>query len=126
MTTPMREPRVLVVEDDPEIVRLLTTLLELDGFEVEVAEDGLEGLVKQQLRRPDVALVDIMMPEVDGLRVLKQLIEEGDGQPAVPVIVITGSPDGARRSRELIGPDNVFQKPFDTEALMDRVRAVIA
>ena len=126
MTTPMRSPRVLVVEDDPEIVRLLTTILELDGCEVEVAEDGLEGLVKQQLRRPDVALVDIMMPEVDGVRMLTQLIEEGGGRPKVPVIVITGSPDGARTSRELIGEDNVFQKPFDTEALMERVRAVIA
>ena len=119
-----RKGKVLVVEDDPAIISLLETLLESEGYAVEVAEDGLEGLVKQQFTRPDIAIVDVMMPDVDGVRMLEELIAEGGGALPLPVVVVTGSPEGARRCRELIGDENVFQKPFDTAELMARVAAV--
>ena len=118
-------PRVLLVEDDRDIITLLEQVLTQEGFDVAVARDGLEGLLQLQSGRPDLALLDIMMPDVDGVRVLEQLLEEGAGRLPVPVIVITGSPDGADRSRELLGPDNVFEKPFAPQALISRMRACL-
>jgi DNA-binding response OmpR family regulator len=124
--TPPRDgedlPLVLLIEDDEDVISLLVQILELDGFAVDVARDGLEGLVKLRSGRPDLALLDIMMPDVSGVRVLEQLIEEGDGRLDVPVIVITGSPEGAGEARLILGADDVFTKPFDPDQLIARMR----
>lgn len=117
--------RVLVIEDDRDVVNLLEQLLEHEGYDVAVAGDGLEGLVKLTTARPDAVLLDIMMPDVDGHRVLKQLLEEHGGSVPFPVIVITGSPEGAAQARVLLGRDNVFEKPFDPQPLLDRLREVV-
>lgn len=116
-------PKVLLIEDDPDIVTLLVEILSQEGFEVTVARDGLEGLLQLRGDPPELALLDIMMPDVDGVRVLEQLLEEGDGELGFPIIVITGSPDGADRSRELLGAANVFEKPFAPRSLVTRMRA---
>lgn len=115
-------PRILVIEDDPSVVHLLTELLQQEGYAVTVAEDGLEGLVKLRTGQPDLAVLDIMMPDVSGVRVLQQLLEEGGGHLPVPVVVITGSPEGAARCRRLLGDDDVFEKPFSPEHLVGRIR----
>jgi DNA-binding response OmpR family regulator len=62
-----------------------------------------------------------MMPDVDGERLLAQLLEEHQGRLPVPILVITGSPDGARRCRQLLGDDDVFAKPFDPTTLLARL-----
>lgn len=115
-------PRVLIVEDDKDVIALLVELLRHEGFEAVVAEDGLEGLVKIRTGHPDVAILDIMMPDVNGVRVLEQLLEEGDGQLPVPIVVITGAPEAAARSRQLLGPDDVFEKPFEPAPFIARLR----
>lgn len=117
-----RGAQVLVIEDDPSVVELLTELLGREGYTVTVAEDGLEGLVKLRMRQPDLAVLDIMMPDVSGVRVLHQLLEEGGGRLPVPVVVITGSPAGAARCRELLGDADVFEKPFASARLVARIR----
>lgn len=114
-------PRVLLIEDDEDVIRLLTEILTHDGFSVTVARDGLEGLLKMRTGGPEVALLDIMMPDVNGVRVLEQLMEE-EGELPVPVIVITGSPEGAAQSRRILGRDDVFEKPFAPERLIRRIR----
>lgn len=114
---------VLVIEDDPSVTRLLEEVLGHAGLTTTVAADGLEGLVRLRTAAPDVVLLDLMMPDVGGLRVLEQLLEEGGGAPPIPVIVVTGSPEGASRSRELLGDADVFEKPFEPDALLARVRA---
>lgn len=116
---------VLVIEDDAEVVNLLEQLLGGEGYDVVAAHDGLEGLVKLTTARPDALLLDIMMPDVDGHRVLKQLLEEHDGRVPFPVIVITGSPEGAAQARVLLGTQNVFEKPFDPQDLLDQLRNVL-
>ncbi len=116
---------VLVIEDDVDVVNLLEQLLEHEGYDVATAGDGLEGLVKLSTAGPDAVLLDIMMPDIDGHRVLKQLLEENDGDVPFPVIVITGSPEGAAQARVLLGPENVFEKPFDPQPLLDRLRDVL-
>ncbi len=115
-------PRILVVEDDQDVITLMVEILEHEGFEPVVATDGLVGLLKIRTGAPDVALLDIMMPDVNGVRVLEQLLEEGDGRLPVPVIVMTGSPEGAASCRKLLGRADVFEKPFDPDALISRIR----
>jgi DNA-binding response OmpR family regulator len=117
----MPEPLVLVVEDDRGVRTLLETVLEAEGFAVESARDGLEGLLKLRMRQPAALILDIMMPDVGGLRVLDELAEE---HAAVPVIVVTGKPEAAQSARERLGSENVFDKPFDVDDLVARVRAV--
>lgn len=117
-------PRVLVIEDDHDVVRLLREVLGHEGYDVAVADDGLAGLLKLDAADADVALLDLMMPDVDGLRVLRQLLEDSpDGRPPLPIIVITGSPDGARESRRLLDEADVLEKPFDPARLLGRIRA---
>jgi DNA-binding response OmpR family regulator len=119
-------PRVLLVEDDEDVVHLLREILSHEGFEPVVARDGLEGLLRMQTGDPDLALLDIMMPDVNGVRVLEQLLEDGDGSLPVPVIVITGSPEAAARSRQLLGRADVFEKPFEPSKLVARIRERLA
>lgn len=115
---------ILVIEDDDSVVGLLRTILEAEDHRVEVAEDGLAGLLKLRTgRTPDLAVVDLMMPDVDGIRVLEQLLDEGGGELPVPVVVVTGYPEGAVRCRRLLDPSDVLEKPFDPEDLLARIDA---
>lgn len=113
--------RILVIEDDPDVITLMETILADEGYRTIVARDGLEGLLKLRSGAVELALLDIMMPDVDGVRVLDQLLEEGGGELTFPVIVVTGSPEGAARSREVLGRANVFEKPFDPTRLLARI-----
>jgi DNA-binding response OmpR family regulator len=115
--------RVLVVEDDPSVRGLLHTLLTGEGYEVATASDGLAGLVKASSNRPDLMLLDLMMPDLGGVRVLEEL--RADPSLAdVPVIVVTGKLEAVPPLRGLLGEDNVFVKPFGVAELLARVAAV--
>jgi CheY-like chemotaxis protein len=119
----MSGPRVLVVEDDPSVRGLLATLLGAEGYQVAVAADGLSGLVKASSQRPELILLDLMMPDLGGIRVLEEL----RGDPAlsdVPVIVVTGKVDAIPELREVLGEENVFAKPFGVAELLVRVAQV--
>jgi two-component system alkaline phosphatase synthesis response regulator PhoP len=115
--------KVLVVEDDPSVRGLLHTLLTGEGYDVSTASDGLAGLVKASSAKPDLMLLDLMMPDLGGVRVLEEL----RGDPAladVPVIVVTGKLEAVSSLRALLGDDNVFVKPFGVAELLERVSAV--
>lgn len=120
------DQRILIIEDDPAVSELLTNVLKAEGYQAAVAADGLEGLLRLRTGQPDAAVLDIMMPDINGVRVLEQLLEEGGGELEVPVLVITGSSDAAATSRRLLGDENVFEKPFDPDALLERLAALIA
>jgi len=114
---------VLVVEDDPSVRGLLHTLLTAEGYEVAVASDGLAGLVKASSMRPAVILLDLMMPDLGGIRVLEEL--RGDPVLAdVPVVVVTGKVDAVPGLQNLLGDDNVFPKPFAVAELLERVAQI--
>jgi chemosensory pili system protein ChpA (sensor histidine kinase/response regulator) len=117
-------PFILVIEDDPSVQRLLSMLLESQGYDVAVARDGLEGLVKAGFRHPSLVVLDIMMPNVDGARVLREMREDAL-LAEVPVLVVTGIADAHATFDELVGPENVFPKPFSPEALLARVAAIV-
>jgi DNA-binding response OmpR family regulator len=115
--------RVLVVEDDPSVRGLLHTLLTAEGYEVSTASDGLAGLVKAAQTIPDLILLDLMMPDLGGVRVLEELREDPE-LDETPVIVVTGQVDAVPSMRRVLGDDNVFVKPFGVAELLARVAAI--
>jgi DNA-binding NtrC family response regulator len=120
---PMRAGSVLIIDDEAEIRESLQTLLELEGFEVETAENGEEGVVQIENRPFDLVLLDLAMPGRDGMEVLSD-IRAHDSQ--LPVIMITayGTVENAVRAMQS-GAANFIQKPWDNEKLLADVRAAV-
>ena len=118
-------PLVLIVEDDPTVQSLLRTLMETEGYTVMTATDGLEGLLKAEIRPPSIILLDIMMPNVDGERVLEEM-RSRTGLAGVPVLIVTGRADAHNAFDPLVGRENVIPKPFDPDHLTNRVAALLA
>ncbi|HEX3824400.1 MAG TPA: response regulator [Mycobacteriales bacterium] len=116
-------PHVLVVEDDPSVRGLLQTLLTAEGYDVATASDGLAGLVKATSRRPSLILLDLMMPDLGGIRVLEEL-HVNPATADVPVIVVTGKLDAVPALAEQLGEASVFAKPFGVAELLARVAEV--
>ena len=116
----MTTPHVLVVEDDPSVRGLLQTLLSAEGYDVAVASDGLAGLVKASSRRPSLILLDLMMPDLGGVRVLEEVRDDPE-LADTPVVVVTGKVDALPAMRDLLGEDRVFLKPFAVAELLARV-----
>lgn len=119
----MTAVKVLVVEDDPSVRGLLQTLFSAEGYEVQTASDGLAGLVKVTSSPPALVLLDLMMPDLGGVRVLEEMRDDPE-LADIPVIVVTGKVDAVPGMRALLGEDNVFIKPFAVAELLARVGEV--
>lgn len=117
--------RVLVADDDPDILAVVKVNLELDGFEVDTAVDGEDALQKSTAVPPNVIILDIMMPRMDGLTALHRLRSQA-ATANIPIILLTarGLPEDRVRGLEL-GADDYITKPFDITELAARVRAVL-
>ncbi|MGI9643310.1 MAG: response regulator [Acidimicrobiia bacterium] len=117
--------RILVVDDDPDILQFVRLNLELDGFDVDLAGGGREALERAAEAPPDLMLLDVMMPEIDGLSVLRRLRSD-PGTSSIPVIVLTARSLAEDRVKGLdLGADDYITKPFDLEELIARVRTVL-
>lgn len=116
-------PRILVVEDDPNVRGLLRTLFDAEGYEVAVAADGLAGLLEASATPPALILLDVMMPDLGGVRVLEEM-RENPALADIPVLVVTGKMELLASLAELIGEENVFSKPFRVRQLLARVSEV--
>ena len=113
---------ILVVDDEKNIVQLARLYLNKEGFRVEAAYDGVEALEKAKLLRPDLIILDIMMPELDGLAVCRELRKTSN----VPVIILTARGDDVDRIVGLeLGADDYVTKPFNPRELVARVKAVL-
>ena len=119
----MTATRVLVVEDDPSVRGLLHTLLSAEGYEVATASDGLAGLVKAASTRPSLILLDLMMPDLGGVRVLEEVRDDPE-LADTPVVVVTGKVDAVPGMRALLGDDRVFLKPFAVAELLATVAEI--
>jgi two-component system, OmpR family, KDP operon response regulator KdpE len=114
--------RVLLVEDDPDSSMLLKRLLILSGFDVTSANNGIEGLKKTEQYHPDIALLDLMMPDMDGWEMLKQLRQVS----SMPVIMITALNQSENVVNALkMGADDYITKPFHNTEVIERIRAVL-
>jgi adenylate cyclase len=122
----MRNPaRILAVDDAPENLEILRTRLQAHGYEVITAANGEEGLARARDSEPDLVLLDIMMPKLDGISVLKMLKEDATLR-LVPVVLVTAKSD----MRDVVagleaGADDYLVKPFDQSALIARVRSLL-
>jgi len=114
--------RLLVVDDDPRIAASLRRALLYEGYEVETAGDGVEGLARARRLAPDLVILDVMMPGLDGIEVCRRLRAEGD----VAILMLTARDTTSARVEGLdSGADDYLVKPFAYEELMARVRALL-
>ena len=120
-TTP--EARLLVVDDEPSIRELLTASLRFAGFDVMPAADGAEALRLAEQYRPDLVVLDIMLPDLDGFTVTRKLRERGRD---VPVVFLTARDETSDKVTGLtVGGDDYVTKPFSLEEVVARIRAVL-
>jgi two-component system KDP operon response regulator KdpE len=116
------QPLVLIADDEPRITKLVSLALSAEGFRVVTASGGEDALRKAEEVRPDIVLLDIVMPDIDGIEVMRQLRE----RRSVPVILLTAKGSTSDKAKGLdLGADDYVAKPFDLDELAARVRAVL-
>ncbi len=119
---PAKKTTILAADDDPQLLRLITRNLQLEGYEVLAASDGQQALELIENNAPDLVLLDVMMPKMDGFTVCYRVREFS----SVPIIIITARGQDQDKVRGLdLGADDYLTKPFSVDELLARVRAVI-
>jgi two-component system response regulator MprA len=122
MTTVENRSRILVVDDDPEIVSFLRRGLIFEGYAIEIAGNGVEALAKLRDKEPDLVILDVMMPGIDGIEVSKRFRQVSD----TPILMLTAKGTVADKVAGLdSGADDYLVKPFDFDELLARVRALV-
>jgi DNA-binding response OmpR family regulator len=120
-----RRPLVLVADDDPHILMLVRVRLEGSGYDVVAARDGEQALATALERTPDLALLDVMMPKLDGYELTERLRGE-EATRNLPIILLTARVQQADIARGIeAGADDYVAKPFSTHELRERVQAVL-
>jgi two-component system response regulator MprA len=115
--------RLLVVDDDPSVREALALVLDLGGFEVHTAQDGREALRALAAAAPDALVLDVLMPDIDGLEVCRRMRAAGD---RTPVLMLTARAEVSERVAGLeAGADDYLAKPFAREELIARLRALL-
>jgi two-component system alkaline phosphatase synthesis response regulator PhoP len=118
----MAGERILVVDDEINIIDLVRLYLERDGFQVEAAEDGAQALEKIRSLDPDLVILDIMLPEIDGFEVCRRVRNDSD----VPIIMLTARDEDIDKIVGLeLGADDYLTKPFNPRELAARVKAIL-
>jgi DNA-binding response OmpR family regulator len=120
------ERTVLVADDDPDVLELVAFRLRRAGYRTLTARDGREALELAERERPDLSVLDIAMPEMDGLEVTRR-IRDGEGDRRMPIILLTAlSQERDVRAGIIAGADAYIRKPFSHRELRSRVDAMIA
>lgn len=116
--------KILIIEDEPFIILMVRMRLEANRFDVVTAADGMEGLQKAVSEKPDLILLDVLMPKLDGFHFVKEIRKRTDDTRLIPIIVLS-----ARESmRELFDPKEIsgfFSKPFDSIDLLEKINSVL-
>jgi DNA-binding response OmpR family regulator len=127
----MRE-KILVVDDDPDILDALTMILESQGYQVVTARDGVEGLANLKAEKPDLMILDLLMPKMDGFAVCKELQDPRWAKYRnIPILILTSVREEASRRRyELetgleLDVDDYAEKPISPDILLERVGRLI-
>ena len=118
-------PRVLVVEDEPNIVESLSFLMKREGFEVQIAGDGTAALRLVERERPDLVVLDVMLPRRDGYDVCKAIRADRRLDGVRILMLSAKGRELDRRKGIALGADDYVTKPFSTRELIDRVRALL-
>jgi two-component system, OmpR family, phosphate regulon response regulator PhoB len=121
---PMAKPRILIIEDERGLTDVLTYNLHREGYETVVAHDGQEGLRKAQTNPPDLILLDLMLPGMDGLEVCRQL-RASKQTSRVPILMLTAKGEETDQVVGFsVGADDYVTKPFSVKVLVQRIRAL--
>ncbi len=115
---------VLLLEDNPSVRELIKVLLETEGYAIIEASDGQDGLDKAESMKPDLMILDLMMPGLDGENVLRAMRRHSK-LSKVPVLVVSGKYESLDALRNLIGHENIFPKPFEPSRMLDRIGELI-
>jgi two-component system, OmpR family, response regulator ResD len=122
----MDATRVLLVDDEPMVREVLARYLEREGYAVDVAEDGEQALATYAATTPDLVLLDLMLPRIDGLEVFRRIRDGGRDDPRAAVIILTAKMDETDRIVGLeLGADDYVTKPFSPREVVARVPAVL-
>lgn len=120
--------KILVVDDDPDVLEAIEIILQASGYQVVTAKDGEESLAKLKDEKPDLMILDLLMPKMDGFEVCKQLKDPRWSKYAhIPIIILTSVPEKAGQRRyELetgirMDVDDYVEKPIERSTLLDRV-----
>ena len=117
--------RILLVDDEPSIVKMVGKRLEVEGFDVAIAMDGQEGLSRAQADRPDLIVLDLMLPKLNGYEVCTMLKQDARYQ-RIPIILFTAK---AQEKDEKLGmecgADAYVRKPFRAQELLDKIRTLL-
>ncbi|MDD5748182.1 MAG: response regulator [Actinomycetota bacterium] len=114
--------RVLIIDDDPGIIKVISLILETRGFETTEAKDGISGIEIAKRENPDVILLDIMMPELDGYEVIKRLKRDPDTW-SIPVVFVTAkTTTEAMEMGTSLGASGYLTKPFHPEDLIAMIK----
>jgi len=117
--------KILLVEDDADIVELLSFNLKRAGFAVGTASEGVEGLKKARSLLPDLILLDIMLPELDGFAVC-EILKRDPGTASIPIVILTAmSSQLARYTGLSCGANDYITKPFSTKALLSKIEDIL-
>ena len=124
--------KILVVDDDPDILDAVTMILESRGYKVVTARDGIEGLATLKAENPDLMMLDLMMPKMDGFAVCKELQDPRWAKyRSIPILILTSVREEASRRRyELetgleLDVDDYIEKPMSPDVLLERVSTLI-
>src|SRR3990167_8082182 len=117
-------PKILVVDDEPELLKALRVRLTAEGFACETASNGREALDRIKAQRPDLIILDLIMPEVTGYEVCRQL-QDDPRTAALPILVLTAVPQRAIVQTAELGAATILHKPFDTAILLATVRHLL-
>jgi excisionase family DNA binding protein len=120
---PARGPLVLVVDDDPQVREVVRVNLELEGYAVREAANAEDGLAALEEEAPDVILLDVLMPQVDGWEMLRR-VQERHGVGSIPVVMFSGQLDAGREAAER-GAQGFIGKPFDLRALIEQTKQIV-
>ncbi|HVL52325.1 MAG TPA: response regulator [Actinomycetota bacterium] len=112
------------MEDNDSVRELLKVLLETEGYLIVEASDGRDGLTKAEELKPDLMILDLMMPGLDGENVLKTMRRHSK-LSKVPVLVVSGKYESLDALRTQIGEENIFPKPFEPSRMLDRIGELI-
>lgn len=124
ITSEQRNQRILLVDDSADSLRLLQVTLKLKGYNVIIADSGAEALVKIAESPPDLVLLDVVMPDMDGYEVTRQ-IKHNSNLPFIPILLVTGSEKSSVVKGLDAGADEFICKPVDKKELLARVRALL-
>ncbi|OGC23376.1 hypothetical protein A2291_06930 [candidate division WOR-1 bacterium RIFOXYB2_FULL_42_35] len=121
----MNKKRILVVDDEPDQVEMIKMLLEINNYEVLAAYDGGQALAKARSEKPDLIILDLMLPVMEGFDVCR-LLKFDSKYSSIPIILFTAkASEEDRKAGEEVGADAYINKPFDPDVLLEKIKTLL-